>query len=162
VAAMRSIRRTRLIGPAWAGYAAALFALEYAVSKAVMAGRGELGLPGHPAPPEAYENFSGDIIASQLGNAALGLASFAIALAFVRPWGRRVPAAGLAVGAAIALVGGIAGAVMVASSLTGLREDHGQWGVDSLILGVAPLVAWAALTAAALRTTTQPTRHAGH
>ena len=30
----------------------------------------------------------------------------------------------------------------MAASLTGLREDHGQWGVDSLLLGVPPLAAW--------------------
>ncbi len=45
---------------------------------------------------------------------------------------------------------GLAGAIVVATSLTGLREDHGQWGIDSLVLGVAPLGAWLLLTLAAL------------
>ncbi len=60
------------IAPRWAGYTAALFGLEYAVAKAVMAARGELGVPGHPAPPEAAARFDGDIVTAQLGNAALG------------------------------------------------------------------------------------------
>jgi Protein of unknown function (DUF3995) len=116
-----------------------------------MAARGELGLVGHPAPPEAYDRFSGDVVAAQLGNAALGLLTAAIALALVQRWGRHVPAAVLAAGAVVALVGGIAGAVVVATSLTGLREDDGQWGIDSLVLGVASLSAWVVLTAAAVR-----------
>jgi Protein of unknown function (DUF3995) len=141
----------RSAAPRWAGYAAALLGLEYAVAKTVMAARGELGLPGHPAPPEAYERFSGDVVAAQLGNAALGLLLTALALALVQRWGRRVPAAVLAAGAVVALVSGIAGAVVVVTSLTGLREDHGQWGIDSLVLGVASLVVWLVLTVAALR-----------
>ena len=116
-----------------------------------MAGRGELGVPGHPAPPEAYERFSGDVAAAQLGNAAVGLVSVLVALALVQRWGRRIPAAVLAAGAGAALLGGLAGLVVVAASLTGLREDHGQWGIDSLVLGAAPLAAWFVLTAAAVR-----------
>ena len=143
--------------PRWAGYGAALFGLYYAISKIVMAARGELGGLGHPAPPERYERFSGDIVTAQLGNAALGLLTAAIALALVQRWGRRVPAAVLAAGAAVALVSGIAGLVVVATSLTGLRKDHGQWGIDSpydmlsLVLGLASLAAWLVLTVAAVR-----------
>jgi hypothetical protein len=146
-----SNRTTRPIGPAWAGYAAALFSLEYAAGKAVMAARGELGVPFHPAPPEAYERFSGDIVISQLGNAGLGLLSAAIALALVQSWSRRIPAAALAGAALAALVSSLAGAVVVATSLTGLRKDHGQWGVDSLLLGALSLVPWLILTVAAIR-----------
>jgi hypothetical protein len=39
----------------------------------------------------------------------------------------------------------------VVTTSLGLREDHGQWGIDSLVLAVASLVAWLALTAAAFR-----------
>lgn len=137
--------------PRWAGYAAALLGLEYAVAKVVMAERGQLGVPGHPAPPEAYERFSGDVVAAQLGNAGVGLVSVLIALALVQRWGRRIPAALLAAGAGVALLSGIAGAAVVAGSLAGVREDHGQWGIDSLALGLAPLAAWAVLTVAAAR-----------
>ena len=137
--------------PRWAGYTAALFGLEYVVAKVIMAGRGELGVPGHPAPPEAYERFTGDVVAAQLGNAAVGLVTVALTLALVQGWGRRLPAAALAAGAGAALLAGISGCLVVAASLTGLREDHGQWGVDSLVLGAAPLAAWFVLTLAAAR-----------
>jgi hypothetical protein len=139
------------LAPRWAGYAAALLGLEYSISKIIMAARGELGLPGHPAPPEAYERFSGDVVVAQLGNAGLGLLGVAVALALVQRWGRRLPAAVLAAGATLALVSGIAGAAVLVPSVTGLREDHGQWGIDSLVLGVASLVAWLVLSVAAVR-----------
>ena len=144
------------IAPRWAGYTAALFGLEYAVAKAVMAARGELGVPGHPAPPEAAARFDGDIVTAQLGNATLGVVTAVLALAFVMHWGRRIPALLLAAAAGAALIGGIAGVAVVVMSLTGLREDHGQWGIDSLVLGVAPLAAWAVLTAHAIRAVNWP------
>ena len=68
-------------------------------------------------------------------------------------WGRRIPAAVLAAGACAALLGGLAGLVVVTASVTGLREDHGQWSIDSLVLVAAPLAAWFVLTAAAVRAT---------
>jgi hypothetical protein len=139
--------------PRWAGWIAALFGLQYAVGKVVMAARGELGVPGHPAPPEAYERFTGDVALAQLGNATLAVASAVVALALVHPFGRRVPRPVLAAGAAGALAAGAAGLGVVAASLTGLREDHGQWGLDSLVLGLIPLPAWAVLAVAAVRTT---------
>jgi hypothetical protein len=143
--------RSNPTAPRWAGWTAALFGVEYAVSKIVMATQGELGVVGHPAPREATESFSGSVAVAQLGNAGLGLLVAAVALALVHPWGRRIPSALLAAGAVAALAGGVAGVAVVGASLTGIREDHGQWGVDSLILGVAPLVAWVVLTVAALR-----------
>ncbi|MDA0173493.1 DUF3995 domain-containing protein [Solirubrobacter taibaiensis] len=138
--------RTRII----AGTVAALFSLEYVVGKTIMAARGELGMPGHPAPPEATEQFTGDIATAQLGNAALGLVTLVLALAFAQRWGRRVPRPVLAVGAVLSVLSGIAGAFVVVASLTGLREDHGQWGLDSLALTVVPLGAWVVLAAHAL------------
>jgi hypothetical protein len=146
-----SIVLTTRRAPRWAGYAAALLGLEYAGSKVVMAARGKLGLPGDQAPPEAYEGFSGDVVVAQLGNAALGLLTVAIALALVLGWGRRVPAVVLAAGTVVSLVSGIAGAVVVVSSVTGLREDHGQWGIDSLVRSLASLVIWVVLAVSAVR-----------
>ncbi len=139
------------IAPRQAGWTAAILGLQYAIGKVAMAGREELGVPGHPAPPQAYEAFSGDIALAQLGNAAVGLLTVALALALVQPWGRRVPRMLLAAGTVVALLGNIAGALVVVTSLTGLREDHGQWGIDSLVLGVAALGAWAVLATAAVR-----------
>jgi hypothetical protein len=40
---------------------------------------------------------------------------------------------------------------VVVTSLTGLREDHGQWGLDSLLHGIASLAAWVVLAVAAVR-----------
>ncbi len=139
----------RAMSPRWPAYVAALFSLEYAVGKAIMAARGELGVPLHPAP--ASVDFDGNIAVAQLGNASLGVLSMLVALAFVQRWGRHVPRWLLALGAGASLLSGLAGALVVATSLTGLREDHGQWGIDSLVLGVAPLGAWWLLTLAALR-----------
>jgi hypothetical protein len=116
-----------------------------------MAAQGELGVVGHPAPREVTERFGGDVVAAQLGNAALGVVAAAVALALVHRAGRSVPAVVLAAGALGALLSGVAGVLVVASSLAGLREDHGQWGVDSLVLGVVPIAAWAVLVRSALR-----------
>jgi Protein of unknown function (DUF3995) len=144
------------IAPRWAGWIAALFGAEYAVGKVVMAVRGELGVPFHPAPPEAYEGFTGDVAVAQLGNAGLGVACVVVALALIRPWGRRLPTGVLAAGAVAALASGLAGAVVVLTSLLGVREDHGQWGIDSLLLGVLPLPAWGVLATAAVRASRVP------
>jgi hypothetical protein len=142
--------------PRWAGWTAALFAAEYTVSKIVMATRGELGVVGHPAPREVTESFSGSVVAAQLGNAALGVLMAVVALALVHRWGRRIPSALLAAGAVASVGCGIAGMAVVVASLTGLREDHGQWGVDSLVLGAVPLVAWVVLAGAVLRAVRLP------
>ena len=142
--------------PRWAGWTAALFGVEYAVSKVVMATRGELGVVGHPAPREVTESFSGNVVVAQLGNAGLGVLMVAVALALVHRWGRRIPSALLAAGAVASVGCGIAGMAVVVASLTGVREDHGQWGVDSLVLGVVPLVAWVVLAGAALRAVRLP------
>ena len=142
--------------PRWAGWTAALFGVEYAVSKVVMATRGELGVVGHPAPREATESFTGSVVAAQLGNAGLGMLMVALALALVHRWGRRIPSALLAAGAVASAGCGIAGMAVVVASLTGIREDHGQWGVDSLVLGAVPLVAWVVLAGAALRAVRLP------
>ena len=142
--------------PRWAGWTAALFGVEYAVSKIVMAIRGELGVVGHPAPREVTESFTGSVAGAQLGNAGLGVLTVIVALALVHRWGRRIPSALLAAGAFASVGCGIAGVAVVVASLTGLREDHGQWGVDSLVLGVVSLAAWVVLAGAALRAVRLP------
>ena len=150
------VMRSNPRAPRWAGWTAALFGVEYAVSKVVMATRGELGVVGHPAPREVTESFSGDVVVAQLGNAGLGVLMVALALALVHRWGRRIPSALLAAGAVASVGCGIAGMAVVVASLTGVREDHGQWGVDSLVLGAVPLVAWVVLAGAALRAVRLP------
>jgi hypothetical protein len=88
------------IAPRCAGYVAAAFGLEYAVAKVIMAGRGERGVPGHPAPAGATGSFAPDVVVAQLGNAALGLVTVLVALALVQRWGRRIPDAVLPAGRA--------------------------------------------------------------
>ncbi|WP_030770919.1 MULTISPECIES: hypothetical protein [unclassified Streptomyces] len=59
-------------------------ALAYTVSKVDLARDGELGMPGFPAPPEAYTQVT-DVTAAQLGNAGLGLLMAVVALLLLRP-----------------------------------------------------------------------------
>ncbi|MFF4389494.1 hypothetical protein ACFY0G_22330 [Streptomyces sp. NPDC001552] len=67
-------------------------AFAYTVSKVDLARDGELGMPGFPAPPEAYGQVA-DVTAAQLGNAGLGLLMAVVSLLLVRPpaarWLRR-------------------------------------------------------------------------
>lgn len=74
----------------WVAYAAAASALGYSAMKVYMAAKGQIGLPGFPA--SAAETATHDHpAADQLGNAALGVVSAALALATVQRWGRIVP-----------------------------------------------------------------------
>jgi hypothetical protein len=139
------------IAPRWAGYVAAAMGLEYTVTKVIMAARGRLGALGHPAPAQRTDHFTGNIVVAQLGNAAIGLLTVLVALACVQRWGRRIPPIVLTAGAAANLLGVFAGTAIVLTSLAGLRQDHGQWGIDSLLLGAPPMAAWLALTGAAAR-----------
>jgi hypothetical protein len=141
----------RIHAPRWAGWTAALLGLEYAISKAIMATREELGVVGFPAPPEAYEGFTRDVATAQIAGVPTGLATAALALALVHPWGRRLPRRALAAGAVLATVGWLAGASVVVASLTGLREDHDQWGVAALPLALAPPAVWLVLARSAVR-----------
>ena len=144
--------------PRWAAWIAALLGLHYVAGKLVMAARGELGLPDHPAPPEAYERFAGDVALAQVGNAALGSVTVLIALAFVLPWGRRLPAVALAAGATGALLSGLAASAVVVASITGLREDHGQWTALALATDAVALPAWTVLAVAGWRAVRLPVR----
>ena len=110
-----------------------------------------------PLPPRSrFGGLRREHRVAQLGNAAWACSRCSSRSAFVQRWGRHVPRGLLALGAGAALLSGLAGALVVATSLTGLREDHGQWGIDSLVLGVAPLGAWLLLTLAAVRDRRRP------
>ncbi|MFF1366955.1 hypothetical protein [Streptomyces virginiae] len=66
-----------------AALTACLGALAYTVSKVDLAREGELGMPGFPAPAEAYAAVA-DVGTAQLANAALGLLMAVVALFLVR------------------------------------------------------------------------------
>lgn len=72
--------------PRQALVAACALALAYAAMKVVLAAQGEAGLAGFPPPTTPQ----GQIVARQLGNAALGFVAAALALAAARRWPRPI------------------------------------------------------------------------
>ncbi|TJZ57134.1 hypothetical protein FCH28_06645 [Streptomyces piniterrae] len=64
--------------------------LVYTAQKVYMAARGEVGMPGHPAPAAVQAQFEHAGLA-QAGNASLGLIAALVALATVTRWGSRIP-----------------------------------------------------------------------
>ncbi|MFE3460861.1 hypothetical protein ACFXKD_25240 [Nocardiopsis aegyptia] len=136
---------------------AAAGAAAYAASKVHLALRGELGMPGFPAPAEAYEVY--DAVGGQLSNAAVGAVMVLLVLALLRPPARtlwRLPLL-VANGAGALLVG--AGVTTFAARATGLAPGLGEpaqgaaaW--TSLAVGAVWAVAW--ITAVA--TTRAPRR----
>ncbi|RSS52909.1 hypothetical protein EF912_18920 [Streptomyces sp. WAC07061] len=132
-------------------------ALAYTISKIGLARDGELGMPGFPAPPEAYASI-GDVTAAQLGNAALGLLMALVALLLVRPpaarWARRgavlVSWAGiLMVGAGV--IGFGARAAGVAPALGAVPAAMGT-ALAALAVGALWVAAWTVAAVGATRT----------
>ncbi|MFH9726755.1 hypothetical protein ACH4M4_27885 [Streptomyces sp. NPDC017254] len=131
-------------------------ALAYTVSKVDLALRGELGMPGFPAPPEAYAEV-GDVMLAQSGNAGLGLAMALVALLLLRPlrhryvrWGvLGVSWAGIAMIAA-GVVGFGARAAGVAPSL-GAQPPVAGPALVALAVGAVWVVAWVVATVGAMR-----------
>ncbi|MFI6765293.1 hypothetical protein [Streptomyces sp. NPDC050355] len=123
--------RRKLLGPArpvpaglfvrLAAYLAVLEMLVYTVQKVYMAGRGEIGMPGHPAPESVQAQFAHAGLA-QAANAALGALAATVALATVTRWGARIPRWVLCCALTLALVMLSLGAVATIG-----RPDFG-WG----------------------------------
>ncbi|WP_327739662.1 hypothetical protein OG749_43255 [Streptomyces nojiriensis] len=131
-------------------------ALAYTVSKVDLARDGELGMPGFPAPPEAYTQVA-DVTAAQLGNAGLGLLMAVVSLLLVRP-----PAAPWlrwsAVGVSwpgVAMVGaGVVGFGARAAGLApglGDRPPHMATAVAALAVGALWVAGWSVAAAGATR-----------
>lgn len=104
----------------WVPLAACVAALGYVAMKLVLAARGELGLPGFPAPARPGV----DPAMAQLGNAALGVVGALLALMVMRRW-RRPVQLGLAaaVGAAAALE--TFGAAVLVARAFGIADGFG-------------------------------------
>ncbi|MFJ8014863.1 hypothetical protein [Streptomyces sp. NPDC096339] len=132
-------------------------ALAYTISKVDLARDGELGMPGFPAPPEAYASIS-DVTTAQLGNAGLGLLMAVVALLLVRP-----PAAGwlrrgtvLVSWAGILMVG--AGVLGFGARAAGLAPGLGATppamgaALAALAVGAVWVAAWAVAAVGATRT----------
>jgi hypothetical protein len=136
---------------------AAAGAAAYAVSKVHLALRGELGMPGFPAPPEAYASY--DAVSGQLANAAVGAAMVLLVLALLRPpigalWRRSL----LAVNAAGALLVGVGVATFTVRA-TGLAPAPGEpAGVPAAWTALAVGAVWVAAWITAVATTRAPHR----
>ncbi|KOX11276.1 hypothetical protein [Nocardiopsis sp. NRRL B-16309] len=136
---------------------AAAGAAAYAVSKVHLALNGALGMPGFPAPPEAYDVH--DPVGGQLANAAVGAVMVLFVLALLRPPARalwRVPLL-VANGAGALLIA--AGVVSFTARAAGLAPGLGEpaQGVaawTSLAVGAV----WAAAWLTAVATTRAPRR----
>ncbi|SHE58408.1 DUF3995 domain-containing protein [Streptoalloteichus hindustanus] len=77
--------------PSWPAYLVTADLLVYAGAKAYLAAEDRLGIPGGPrVPAEAYQQLD-HVWARQLGLAGMGVLAAVLALATVRPWGRRIP-----------------------------------------------------------------------
>ncbi|MFG2981789.1 hypothetical protein ACGFYQ_11120 [Streptomyces sp. NPDC048258] len=123
-----------------AGLAVA-FMLVYSGIKVYMAARGEIGMPGHPAPESVQARFEHPALA-QAGNAFLGAVAAAVAAATVTRWGALIPRWMVLGALAVALVMQALGAVITLRR-EGLDPVSGGWGI--VADGVAPaaqLAAW--------------------
>lgn len=135
----------------WVPWATAAAALGYTAMKLTLAARGELGLPGFPAPARPGV----DPFGAQLGNAALGLLGAALAVGAARRWG---PPLLLALALAAATLVEAAGAAVLVARVLRLVDGFG-----ALPPGPGPALgaAYAVLTAALfVATTAQVARRA--
>ncbi|MEU6865087.1 hypothetical protein ABZ924_17675 [Streptomyces sp. NPDC046876] len=131
-----------------AALTACLGALAYAVSKVELARDGELGMPGFPAPAEAYGAVA-DVATAQWANAALGLLMAVVALLLLRlPRTRLVRWPALAASwVGIAMVGsGVLGFGARAAGLApglGPTPPHLPTALAALFVGAVWAAAWA-------------------
>ncbi len=160
--------RRRLSGPARATPAgpfvrlaaglAVLGLLVYVVSKVYMTMRGEVGMPGSPAPESVQAQFEHPALA-QAGNALLGVAAGAVAWATVARWGARIPRWMLLCAVVPAFVMQALGAAV---SLVGPRSGLARSGrgvVLDVVWGEVQLAAWLVLAVSYwARTRKQPLR----
>ncbi|MEU8433826.1 hypothetical protein AB0F18_13040 [Streptomyces sp. NPDC029216] len=139
-----------------AALTACLGALAYTVSKVDLARKGELGMPGFPAPTGAYAAVA-DVETAQLANAALGLLMAVVALLLLRlPRNPFVRWPALVVSwAGIAMVG--AGVLGFGARAAGLAPSLGETpphmlpALAALLVGGLWVTAWTIATVSATR-----------
>ncbi|MFD0270032.1 hypothetical protein ACFVGY_26245 [Streptomyces sp. NPDC127106] len=140
-----------------AALTACLGALAYTVSKVDLARDGELGMPGFPAPADAYGAVA-DVATAQLANAGLGLLMAVVALLLLRlPRTRFIRWPVLAASwAGIAMVGaGVLGFGARAAGLApglGPTPPHLPTALAALLVGTVWAAAWAVASVSAVRT----------
>ncbi len=115
--------------------------LVYVGQKLYMAARGEVGMPGHPAPAEVQAQFAHPGLA-QAGNASLGLLAVGVAWATTARWGARIPRWALLCALALAAVLQSLGAVIMIQR-TDFGLAHLGWGpVYEAVTGSVGIAAW--------------------
>lgn len=141
-----------VVAPAVAGAAA------YTIAKVDLALRAELGMPGFPAPPDAYSGY--DPVLGQLSNAVMGLVMMVLIGALARPPHRRRSRRILLALNAVAL--GTAAVMVVVFTLraAGAAPGLGAPAVGpvtwlTLAVGAGWVVAWLSALVRASRTRPQ-------
>ncbi|MEV7520054.1 hypothetical protein [Streptomyces sp. NPDC091371] len=131
-------------------------ALAYTVSKVGLARDGELGMPGFPAPPEAYASVA-DVTAAQLGNAGLGLLMALVALLLVRPPAARWVRRGAVVVSWLGILMVGAGVIGFGARAAGLAPSLGDvppamgTALAALAVGALWVAAWSVAAVGAVR-----------
>ncbi|MEU9120959.1 DUF3995 domain-containing protein [Streptomyces sp. NPDC048506] len=119
--------------------------LVYAGQKVYMAVRGEIGMPGSPAPDSVQAQFT-DAAFAQAVNASLGVVAALVASATVMRWGSRIPRWMLLCALALAFVMQSLGAAITVRR-AGLGPAHlGGGAVLDVLWGGSQLAAWLVLT----------------
>ncbi|WP_310722983.1 hypothetical protein [Streptomyces sp. N2A] len=115
--------------------------LVYVGQKVYMAMRGEVGMPGHPAPAQVQAQFAHPGLA-QAGNASLGLLAVLVAWATIARWGGRLPRWALLCALAPTAVLQSLGAVITIRR-TDFDLAHLGWGpVYEAVTGSVGIAAW--------------------
>ncbi|MFD0559339.1 hypothetical protein ACFQ3B_20100 [Stackebrandtia endophytica] len=143
---------------------AAAGAVAYSVSKVDLAFRGELGMPGFPAPRAAYDSY--EPFSGQLSNAAMGVLLVLLILALARlptnRWARRALLIGN--GVAVTVIGlGVAGFAVRATGavpwLGAPADGAAAW--IALAVGALWTVAWSVAIRRAARSRSASAVEAG-
>ncbi|BDM69561.1 hypothetical protein HEK616_30480 [Streptomyces nigrescens] len=115
--------------------------LVYVGQKVYMAARGEVGMPGHPAPAPVQAQFAHPGWA-QAGNASLGLLAALVAWATTARWAARIPRWALLCALAPTVVLQSLGAAITIQRAD-LDLAHLGWGpVDEVVMGSVGIAAW--------------------